>query len=81
MANDILRPRRVSQLRAGYTTTAQLLDKARRDTDPVSVFVDGESWDDAEAAIFIVKGPEKVRALYDALAQAGMVTPGKPVVR
>lgn len=67
-------------LRHGYKLTKQLLLKAQLDTDPVSVFVDGCSWDDADAAIFVVKS-DRAREVYQLLADKGLVTPGKPVVR
>lgn len=79
MSTDTLRPRQQTPLRTGYGTTKQLLQKAARDSDPVSVFVDGTSWDDAESAIFIVKGRDQAHKVYAALAEAGLVTPGKPV--
>lgn len=78
MAVDIKTP---TGLRNGYKTTQQLLLKAKRDTDAVSVFVDGTTWDDADCAIFIVKGADQAREVYEMLAAQGMVTPGKPVVR
>lgn len=71
---------RATGLRHGYRSTKQLLLKAQLDTDPVSVFVDGTSWDDADAAIFVVKGA-KADAVYQLLVEQGLVTPGKPVVR
>lgn len=79
MSTDTLMPRSTG-LRNGYKSTQQLLLKAKRDTDPVSVFVDGSNWDDADAAIFVVK-KDQARAVYQLLADQGLVTPGKPVVR
>jgi hypothetical protein len=70
-----------ARMRNGYRTTQQLLARAELDSDPVSVFVDGSSWEDAERAIFIVKGRDQAQAVYDALADAGLVTRGKAVVR
>ena len=80
MSTDTIRAMRERVLRIGYSSTLQLLQKATRDTDPVSVFVDGVTWDDAESAIFIVKGKEQAQAVSEMLARQGLVTPGKPVV-
>lgn len=44
----------MSKITKQYRTTEQLLAKAARDSDPVSVFVNGSNWDDADCAIFVV---------------------------
>lgn len=75
--NTIVRAR----MRNGFRSTQQLLDRAKADADPVSVFVEGSTWEDADCAIFIVKGHDQAQAVYEALADAGLVKPGKPVVR
>jgi hypothetical protein len=45
-----------------YKYTAQLFAKARQDPDPVSGFMNGDSWANTQEAVFIVKGAKNVRA-------------------
>jgi len=80
MSTDTLRHPQQIPLRTGYGTTRQLLQKAAKNPGPVSVFIDGSGWDDADSAMFIVKGRDLAHEVYAALAEAGLVTPGQPVV-
>ena len=59
--------------------TVQLLDAAERDTDAVSVFMDGTGPADTERAIFVVKGRENVGYLMELCRRQGLLTTGKPV--
>lgn len=58
----------------------ELLKKASRDPDAVSAFVDGTSWNDAEAAIFVVKGGDRARAVNEWFRRQGLTT-DNPVSR
>lgn len=62
-----------------HTTTAQLLARAERDTDPVSMYCDGTSFADTERAIFVVKGNERIAYLHALLVRQGLLTDGKGV--
>ena len=82
MADDL-----VTRLRAkvtvrkwGYRTTDQLLAKAARDSDEVSMFVDGVNWQSAAGAIFVVKDASIAEVIYDEFVERGWITQGKPVV-
>ena len=47
-------------LRSDRRTVTQLLAAAEKDTDAVSVFMAGCTVADTEAAIFVVKGAERI---------------------
>lgn len=66
--------------RPSHATTRQLLERASKDTDPISVFVNGTDWSDADCAIFVVKGRDRARAVYAMFVRQDLITEGKPVV-
>ena len=78
MALDVARSAD-SKLKPTHATVPQLLALARQDTDRVSVFVDGSTWDDADAAILVIKGGRLARDLVTMLERQGLITPGKEV--
>lgn len=55
-----------------YKTTAQLLAMARKDPDPVSGFLNGDSWETTQEAVFIVKGARNIRRVQDLLTGLGL---------
>jgi hypothetical protein len=63
-----------SVLRDDRRTVTQLLAAAERDTDAVSVFMDGCSVADSEAAIFVVKGPAAIAYLRELCKRQGLLT-------
>jgi hypothetical protein len=65
-------------LRSDRRTVTQLLAAAEKDTDPVSVFMAGCTVADTEAAIFVVKGPERIAYLRAMCERQGLLT-DKPV--
>lgn len=67
-----------SVLRDDRRTVTQLLAAAERDTDPVSVFMAGCTVADTEAAIFVVKGSERIAYLKALCERQGLLT-DKPV--
>lgn len=69
---------RTSFLRDDRRTVTQLLAAAERDTDAVSVFMAGCTVADTEAAIFVVKGPERIAYLRSLCERQGLLT-DKPV--
>ena len=69
---------KTSVLRNDRRTVTQLLAAAERDTDPVSVFMTGCTVADTEAAIFVVKGPERIAYLKALCERQGLLT-DKPV--
>lgn len=69
---------KTSVLRDDCRTVTQLLAAAERDTDPVSVFMAGCTVADTEAAIFVVKGPERIAYLKALCERHGLLT-DKPV--
>ena len=69
---------KTSVLRDDRCTVTQLLAAAERDTDPVSVFMAGCTVADTEAAIFVVKGPERIAYLKALCERHGLLT-DKPV--
>jgi thiamine biosynthesis lipoprotein ApbE len=77
MSTDTLQSKSVRK--AYRRTVGQLLDAAEKDTDPVSVFMDGCTVADTEAAIFVVKGPEHIAYLKALCERQGLLTQGKPV--
>lgn len=70
----------MNPIRNSHVTTRQLLKRAHEDTDPISVFVDGTNWKDAEGAIFVVKGGGRAQAVYEMFTRQGLITEGKPVI-
>lgn len=70
--------RNTSVLRSDRRTVRQLLGAARKDTDAVSVFMDGCTVADTEVAIFVVKGPQRIAYLKALLERQGLLT-DKPV--
>jgi hypothetical protein len=69
----------IAKLRADRATVPQLMALAAQDTDPVSTFVDGTSWDDATGMILVVKGGKAAREIVEWLERQGLITPQKPV--
>ena len=67
-----------TELRSDRRTVTQLLAAAERDTDPVSVFMAGCTVAGTEAAIFVVKGPERIAYLKALCERQGLLT-DKPV--
>lgn len=65
-------------LRSDRRTVTQLLAAAEKDTDAVSVFMAGCTVADTEAAIFVVKGAERIAYLKALCERQGMLT-DKPV--
>ena len=66
--------------RSDRRTVRQLLAAAEKDTDPVSVFMDGCMLADTEAAIFVVKGAKQITYLTALCERQGLMTT-KPVER
>jgi hypothetical protein len=67
-----------SVLRSDRRTVTQLLAAAEKDTDAVSVFMAGCTVADTEAAIFVVKGAERIAYLKALCERQGLLT-DKPV--
>jgi thiamine biosynthesis lipoprotein ApbE len=67
-----------SVLRSDRRTVTQLLAAAEKDTDAVSVFMAGCTVADTEAAVFVVKGPERIAYLKALCERQGFLT-NKPV--
>lgn len=78
MSTDTARNAALS-LHDNRLSTQQLLDAAERDTDAVSVFMDGSSAADTERAIFVVKGREHIAYLMALLERQGLLNAAKPV--
>ena len=76
MSNDTMSNKHV--LRDDRRTVTQLLAAAEKDTDAVSVFMDGCTVADTEAAIFVVKGPRAIAFLKELCKRQGLLT-NKPV--
>lgn len=72
MSTDTLH--RTSVRDHGRRTVAQLIAAAQKDTDPVSVFMDGCNAGDTEAAIFVVKGPEQIAYLKAICERQGLLS-------
>lgn len=70
--------RHTTELREDRRTVAQLLAAAAKDTDAVSVFMDGTTVGDTDAAIFVVKGADRIAYLKALCERQGMLT-DKPV--
>jgi hypothetical protein len=68
-----------SLLRSDLRTVTQLLAAAEKDTDAVSVFMAGCTVADTEAAIFVVKGAERIAYLKALCERQGLLT-DKPVI-
>ena len=76
MSTDTMRASSV--LRSDRSTVTQLLAAAEKDTDAVSVFMAGCTVADTEAAVFVVKGPERIAYLKALCERQGFLT-NKPV--
>jgi hypothetical protein len=76
MSTDTMRGTTV--IRDDRRTVTQLLAAAEKDTDPVSVFMAGCTVADTEAAIFVVKGSERIVYLKALCERQGLLT-DKPV--
>lgn len=76
MSTDTLN--NTSVLRSDRRTVTQLLAAAEKDTDPVSVFMAGCTVADTEAAIFVVKGADRIAYLRALCQRQGLLT-NKPV--
>lgn len=76
MSTDTMRASSV--LRSDRRTVTQLLAAAEKDTDAVSVFMAGCTVADTEAAVFVVKGPERIAYLKALCERQGFLT-NKPV--
>lgn len=57
----------------------EMISRANKDADAASYFVNGESWDDCDGVVIIVKGREDAFRACNILANHGMSTPGKPI--
>ena len=78
MSLDTLKPR-ATEMRPTHATVRQLLARAKKDTDPVSMFPDGICWEDTDTCIFVVKGREHIDYLRGLLRRQGLLTEGKAV--
>jgi hypothetical protein len=76
MSTDTMRNKSV--LRDDRRTVTQLLASAAKDTDAVSVFMAGCTVADTEAAIFVVKGADRIAYLRALCERQGLLT-DKPV--
>jgi hypothetical protein len=76
MSTDTMR--NTSVLRDDRRTVTQLLAAAAKDTDAVSVFMAGCTVADTEAAIFVVKGADRIAYLQALCERQGLLT-DKPV--
>lgn len=61
-------------LRSDRRTVRQLLAAAKKDTDAVSVFLDGCTVADSEAAVFVVKGRVAIAYLRELCQRQGLLT-------
>ena len=61
-------------------TLKELIEKANQDSDAASCFVNGEDWEHCDGVVIVVKGRDEAFRAANILANAGMRTPGKPVV-
>jgi hypothetical protein len=77
MALDVMRPQ-ATALKPTHATVPQLLALAQQDSDAVSCFVDGTSWDDAKGAILVVPDGTAAKAVYELLNAHGYLKQ-KPV--
>ena len=65
-------------LRDDRRTVKQLMAAAQKDTDAVSVFMVGCTESDTDAAIVVVKGPDRIAYLRTLCERQGLLT-DKPV--
>lgn len=80
MSVDTLRPSRMTMpCHEMFGHVEALIAESRLDCDPVSVFVNGSSWTDAEGVVFVVKDAAAGDRLVVWLEQQGLLTPGKGV--
>lgn len=56
-----------------------MIAMAEKDTDAATCFVAGENWETAGGCIIVVKGREEAFKARNLLANAGLLTPWKPV--
>lgn len=77
MSTDTQRPQATVR-RPNRRTVAQLIAAAAKDTDPVSVFMDGSSTADTTVAVLVVKGPKHIAYLRAVCQRQGLLT-DKPV--
>lgn len=68
-----------TSINSNRQTTAQLIIAAQRDTDPVSVFLDGAGPEDSETAILVVKGRDHIAYLTQLCLRQGLLIEGKSV--
>ena len=68
-----------TMLKADRRTVDQLLAAAERDTEAVSVFMDGTCPEDSERAIFVVMSREHIAYLTQLCLRQGLLTEGKAV--
>ena len=68
-----------TMLQADRRTVDQLLEAAERDTDSVSVFMDGTGPEDSERAILVIKGRDHIAYLTQLMWRQGLLTKNKSV--
>ncbi|MGQ3051057.1 MAG: hypothetical protein ACT6S0_04670 [Roseateles sp.] len=78
MSTDTARNKATS-IHNNRARVVNLLDAAEKDTDAVSVFMDGSSAADTERAIFVVKGRDHIAYLMALLERQGLLNAAKPV--
>lgn len=78
MSTDTMRSA-ATGIKLTHATVRQLLERAARDTDPVSTFPDGTSFEDAHTCIFVVKGQANISYLCAVLSRQGLLDITKPV--
>ncbi len=62
-----------------YRAAHKVLAYAEQDSDPVSVFVAGSSWEDAKGAVFAVTTREAALYLRGLCARQGLISEDKPI--
>ena len=62
-----------------HSAARTVMHYAKQDTDAVSVLADGESYEDSDTAVFVVKGREQIAYLRAMCERQGLLTPGKAV--
>lgn len=66
--------------RDALPSVEEMVSMANQDSDAASSFAIGSTLDDTVGAIIVIKGGEEFRRVRLMLVNAGMLTPGKPVV-
>ena len=74
----VLRPKPTMKYRS-ERNLKDMIHRANLDTDAASCYVNGESWDDCDGVVIIVKGREAAFHACNILAHHGMRTPDKPI--